>query len=124
MSDPQAIERGHQSSDERNTIVVTIAILLVVFMVIAAVVGLFILDAAETPDTVPAMGLPTRDRVNEFPAPRLQNKTGVDMQELRKDEHQLLTQYEWIDREAGTARIPIERAMKIVLERGFPVRKK
>jgi hypothetical protein len=35
---------------------------------------------------------------------------------------QELSTYGWTDREAGVVRIPIERAMKLSLEKGFPVR--
>jgi hypothetical protein len=34
----------------------------------------------------------------------------------------MLNRYEWIDREKGLARIPIERAMDILAEGGLPSR--
>ena len=33
-----------------------------------------------------------------------------------------LTSYGWVDKEGGVARIPIDRAMDVMLERGFPAR--
>jgi hypothetical protein len=41
-----------------------------------------------------------------------------DYQRLREEEAQRLREYQWIDREDGIARIPIERAMELILERG------
>jgi hypothetical protein len=35
---------------------------------------------------------------------------------------QHLSTYGWVDRQNGTARIPIERAMDIIAEQGLPVR--
>jgi hypothetical protein len=35
---------------------------------------------------------------------------------------ELLSTYGWVDRPAGVVRIPIDRAIDITLERGFPVR--
>jgi hypothetical protein len=39
---------------------------------------------------------------------------------LRESEKARLTSYGWVDRKAGTVRIPIERAMDLVAERGVP----
>jgi hypothetical protein len=41
---------------------------------------------------------------------------------LRREEDAILTTYGWVDRQAGVVRIPIDVAMKQVLEEGFPVR--
>jgi hypothetical protein len=57
------------------------------------------------------------------PPPRLQSYPFQDIKELRRDEDRLLNNYEWINKNAGTVRIPIARAMEIVAERGLPYRK-
>ena len=51
------------------------------------------------------------------PEPRLQINPQGDLEELRRQEDEILTTYRWIDREKGTARIPIDRAMQILIER-------
>jgi len=56
------------------------------------------------------------------PPPRLQVAPERDLQALRQREEERLNTYGWIDREAGVVRIPIERAMELLLERGVPVR--
>lgn len=57
-----------------------------------------------------------------FPAPRLQTDDGnVDIADMHARENLLLNNYTWIDRSKGTVRIPIERAMQLVAERGLPV---
>jgi len=35
----------------------------------------------------------------------------------------VLSTYGWTDKNAGVVRIPIDRAMELQLERGFPTRK-
>ena len=45
-----------------------------------------------------------------------------DLQVLRAEEDALLTHYEWVDKDNGVARIPIEQAMTRVVEKGLPVR--
>ena len=54
------------------------------------------------------------------PAPRLQVNPARDMAELRRAEDRVLKGYGWVDEAAGIARIPIDRAMAIVAERGLP----
>jgi hypothetical protein len=57
-----------------------------------------------------------------FPTPRLQGDDGnLDTADLHAREDLLLDNYSWIDRSRGTIRIPIERAMELVAQRGLPV---
>jgi hypothetical protein len=56
------------------------------------------------------------------PEPRLQTDPRADLNEFRARENTTLTTYGWIDRNGGVVRIPIDRAMKIVVERGLPAR--
>ena len=55
------------------------------------------------------------------PEPRLQVSPPRDMNEFRAREAALVGSYGWIDRRSGIARIPIDRAIDIVLEKGLPV---
>ncbi|HEX4067962.1 MAG TPA: hypothetical protein VHZ09_18220 [Acidobacteriaceae bacterium] len=58
----------------------------------------------------------------EFPSPRLQIDNGdQDLANLHEREDLLLDHYSWIDRSKGTVRIPIERAMELMAQRGLPV---
>ena len=52
-----------------------------------------------------------------LPEPRLQVVPATDLQKLRALEETKLRQYVWIDRQAGIAAIPIERAMQLMAER-------
>jgi hypothetical protein len=56
------------------------------------------------------------------PAPSLQNQPFQDIFMLRQSESTRLGGYGWVDKEGGVARIPIERAMELMLQRGFPTR--
>ena len=55
------------------------------------------------------------------PSPRLQTNPQQELQDLRAKQQSLLTGYGWVNRDAGVARIPIEDAMRMVVERGLPV---
>ncbi len=56
------------------------------------------------------------------PGPRLQADPTTDIESLRAGEEQLLNGFGWIDRAQGIVRIPIDRAIDIVAERGLPTR--
>jgi hypothetical protein len=57
----------------------------------------------------------------QFPGPQLQVAPAKDLATLRAREEAELTQYGWIDKQAGVVRIPIERAMELTIQRGLPV---
>jgi hypothetical protein len=61
-------------------------------------------------------------QAKEPPAPRLQTQPFKDVYLLRKAEAERLESYGWVDQPAGVTRIPIDRAMELVIERGLPVR--
>jgi hypothetical protein len=57
-----------------------------------------------------------------FPTPRLEQDERTQLNDIRMAEEQKLSSYDWIDQKAGTVRIPIDRAMDLVAQRGLPVR--
>jgi hypothetical protein len=58
----------------------------------------------------------------QFPTPRLELDDGnEDLADLHQREDLLLDYYSWIDRSKGTVRIPIDRAMELIAQRGLPV---
>jgi hypothetical protein len=58
----------------------------------------------------------------QAPEPRLQGQPFADWNALKARQESLLTSYGWVDEPAGVARIPIEEAMKMVIQRGLPAR--
>ena len=59
----------------------------------------------------------------EIPAaPRLQVDGARELRELRAAEDQALSGYEWIDEKNRVVRIPIERAIDLLVKRGLPAR--
>ncbi len=58
--------------------------------------------------------------VDQFPEPTLQTTPRTNIKTLRAHEDAVLGSYGWIDADAGIARIPIDRAMTILVERGLP----
>jgi hypothetical protein len=56
----------------------------------------------------------------EFAGPRLLVNQTLDMEALRASEDALLTNYDWVDRNHGIVRIPIDRAMELLVQQGTP----
>ena len=54
------------------------------------------------------------------PEPRLQLDAPLDLKRLREQEDAVLNSYGWIDKSSGTVRIPIERAIDLLAQRGLP----
>jgi len=58
----------------------------------------------------------------EPPTPNLQRQPFKDIYLLRQGETEKLTSYGWVDKDGGVTHIPIDRAMDVMLQRGFPSR--
>ncbi len=60
--------------------------------------------------------------VTKFPQPRLEGDERREINDFREHEEQTLNSYGWVDQQAGVVRIPIDRAMQLMAQRGLPVR--
>ena len=77
-------------------------------------------DATADPAAVQRAALTDEQRL---PAqPRIQANPSGEYQLLWQQEEHVLTTYGWVDRPAGLVRIPVDQAMKLVVEEGLPVR--
>lgn len=65
---------------------------------------------------------PLAETRQAFPQPRLQISPQRDLRTMRAAEDAMLGSYGWVDRKAGTVRIPIDRAMAQLAERGLPAK--
>jgi hypothetical protein len=90
-------------------------------VVVVVLVGLFIQGIGSWFSTADktGRGLP---QPMSFPEPRLQLSPSSEMREYTARMTRELNNYGWIDRKAGVVRLPIERAMELLVERGVPVR--
>lgn len=94
-----------------------------IFLVIVSfvIVGLFShYQATDVPQAVVAGAF------SEFrplpPPPRIQATPRIDILRYRETEDRLLYSSGWIDQKNGIARIPIDRAMELLLSQGLPTR--
>lgn len=57
-----------------------------------------------------------------FPSPQLEVDERTQLDQIREKEEETLATYGWVDQKAGVVRIPIERAMDLIAQRGLPTR--
>jgi hypothetical protein len=70
----------------------------------------------------PDMQKKVAELTQRFPTPRVQTDDGnQDVADLHRRENLLLDNYSRIDGSDGKVRIPIERAMELIAQRGLPV---
>jgi hypothetical protein len=80
----------------------------------------FDLLSAQSPLGQPAAPFQTARVVP--PSPRLQAQPHIDLQTYCEQQLSVLNSYGWVDQQNGVVRIPIDRAMNILLKQGFPAR--
>ena len=116
----------HEESDINVRAIVTFVIVLAVVTISiqAVVYGLFLLFNKIEDKSQPQVSklTPPAAQVSDFPAPSLQTTPWADLTRLRAEENAYLHSYGWIDQSAGVARIPIDRAKALLLQKGLPVR--
>jgi hypothetical protein len=114
MSEAEQLRNEGVAVERRDAppwLIAALAAGLVVFGVLS-VIGIILIypSALRGPSDAPRL---------ETTAPRLQIDPARDLAEFRAQEEKQLTTYGWIDQAHGTVRIPIERAMRDVVDTGI-----
>jgi hypothetical protein len=116
---------GHETTDAEIAPLVRFAVFLAATVIVCAlvVIGLYkYLDEREQAEKAGRYPLAAGMVRPLPPRPRLQTYPFDDIKELRKQENQVLDHYAWVDQNAGVVRIPIERAIDVLAEKGLPFR--
>jgi hypothetical protein len=116
---------GHEHTDANVSMIVQFALWLTASAVVVHILMWFMF----------ALFVDLRERSGpaEFPlaseqgprlpsGPRLQPKPANEIYDFHRQETAVLDGYSWVDKNAGTVRIPISEAMRLTLERGLPAR--
>jgi hypothetical protein len=114
---------GHEKRDVtfRPIVWAGTGALVVLALVFVLVRWVYLSDVAhEALESPPANPLTSSYGRQLPPEPRLQTKPVQDLTALHAAEDSVLNSYGWIDRKAGTVRIPIARAMELLAQRGLP----
>jgi hypothetical protein len=122
--DRRSLEAGYEVNDADLGKMLRVVIALVVGVIAVVVVATVFQTLVTGRFGLFPLGttIAVEPNVTPPPAPRLETGNGQVLDELRAKEDQLLNNYTWIDQGAGTVRIPVDRAMDLMLQRGLPTR--
>jgi len=138
-SDERNPETGFEREDMAPRSVYAFLIGLALFTVLSyvALKGFYVfLNAYEKPGSVPNALSPNQSsdvshqthaemsgHIGEtFPDPRLEQNERIEIDGFRSREEKILNSYGWLDKPGGAVRIPIDRAMELIAQRGLPTR--
>jgi hypothetical protein len=128
---------AHEHSDINIGAVLTATVVIAVVCLLTAglMYGLFWFvlekqaegrDPKLSPLALPATVMPptttTQPTFGNAPDPKLLTNEPTYLRGVRTREQDLLHGYGWVDEKAGIARLPIDEAKKLIVERGLPVR--
>jgi hypothetical protein len=107
--------RSHETRDVHVRWIVLIIAALLVTCAVAMVAAAYYLRLVTRYRQAAAPAAPAG-----LPQPQLQQIPAADLRQLQAKFHRELTTYAWIDRNRGIVRIPVERAMDRLVQRGLP----
>jgi hypothetical protein len=116
---------GHEESDINVWAVgkFAVALMLVAVAALFLLFGLFrYLLSREGGPPVGRSQVAASEPTKAFPQPQLQETEVTDLKAVRAAEDQVLNGYAWMDPDGGVVRIPISRAIDLLVKRGLPSR--
>ena len=99
----------------------TLGLLVLIAIAVAAMwsLGFGVRDRLIAADPPPP-ALPEARIEHRPPGPNLQVDPRQQLLDLQTEEESTLTTYGWIDKASGVTRVPIDRAMDLLVEQGLP----
>ena len=119
---PGESQTGHEGTDIKpRMLFISAGVLAATVVVCQVVLGLWMRKFEQKEDRVKAR-FPARKviEVDQFPQPRLQESPTADMVDMIREERARTTSYGWVDKKAGVAHIPVDRALEILAAKGLP----
>ena len=116
------VTRGHETSDANFRVLVMTGIGLLGVMIVGMLISwavYAIFEELTANPGAPTETFTTPERVPP-PAPNLEANPRDTLLVLRRIEDSLLTTYGWSKKDSGLVRVPIEKAMKMIVEQGLP----
>ncbi len=123
---PHADIVGHETTDAEIAPLVRFAVFLTATVLVCARLEHRPVQVSRSRESKPRRPGVIRSR----PAPSGRCRRGrgcrpirsTTSRQLRKEENKVLDHYAWVDQNAGVVRIPIERAIDVLAEKGLPYR--
>lgn len=112
----------HEMTDASISALVKFGIGLTLLIVLVMVGMIWMFKYFSTTQQLGPPASPFEESQAPPPGPKLQVHPALELRDLRQGEDEKLNSYGWVDQSAGIARIPIDRAMDLLLKNGLPVR--
>jgi hypothetical protein len=117
-------EAGYELGDLHPGYVGLFGLALAVLLVIAVVVTSLLIHYKTVQHVRQETPIPQLAREREATlGTRLLVDAPNELREMRAAEDAVLNSYGWVDKDAGIVRIPVDRAMAILANKGLPARK-
>ena len=114
--------RGHETRDVSIRNLIEFGAALIVLIIVGLLASEGVLRYFEVRQPLGPPASPFENVRTLPPAPRLQVAPVEDLARYRAAQDSALNSYGWVDQKAGVVRIPIDRAINLLLERGLPAR--
>lgn len=111
----------HERSDVSIRLLAWFLVGLAVSAVIIHITLAFLWRYFERADPTPSVSRWVGPRLLP-PSPRLQTAPEVDMEVYLKNQRRWLSTYGWLDQRNGIVRVPIDRALEMIVKDGLPHR--
>lgn len=122
--EPEGITSGHETTDADAKPIVGFLIALGIFLVLIMIAMMVMFNVLEARFERAGRDIsPLLDVKQIPPDPRLQVDPARELAEIEAWENDRLSSYGWVDKDTGVFRIPIERAIDVLVETGLPVRR-
>ncbi len=111
---------GHERSDLKPRSILIFGIVLSVTVLVCLVIANWMFNYLTAVQTASRPPLSPLAKQEAPPGPRLQAQAPEDLCKFRAEEEATLNSYGWVNQQAGIVRIPIDRAMRLLVQRGLP----
>src|SRR5258708_34970212 len=130
---PKLDHDGFEQEDlsSRSALYFLAGLVLVCVVVYLVVIGMYrFLDSYATAHQPPMSPMVTPqadtravtpENAETFPQPRLEENERTQLRSFIEDQDRKLATYDWVDKDKWSVRIPIDRAMELIAQRGLPV---
>lgn len=119
MSHPQG-HGGYEATDAKAKPLIIFTVILAVFTIACFAAGLVVYKLLEKGQSMMDPGVHPMAAKSSLPAgvPRLQIHEAADLVEHRKEQGERADGYSWVDRDQKIVRVPVEKAIDLVLKNG------
>ncbi len=124
LSDDPVV-RGHETSDlDARSVFISGLLVSIGLTIVGLLIAWGVYAYFKASSVVPGAAANTvmvPDSIALPPLPRLQENPHVTLVPFVKTQDSILATYGWVNKDSGIVRIPIERAMRLAVQRGFQV---